>query len=57
MGDDQKVFAVACHSKDITGIVKQRTEANLQGEQRFQALVKEGSDLSGVIDPKGNYIR
>jgi PAS domain S-box-containing protein len=56
LGHDQKVFAVACHSKDITGIVKQRSEANLQSEQSFQALLKEGSGLSGVIDPKGNYI-
>lgn len=51
-GDDHKIFAVACQSKDITHIVKQQSE----NEQRFKALVQEGSDLIGILDTDGNYI-
>jgi len=51
-GDDHKIIAVACQSKDIKRIVKQSSES----EQRFKALVQEGSDLIGILNAEGNYI-
>ncbi len=44
-GDKQEVEAVACQSKEIGQFA----------EQRFKALVQEGSDLIGVINSEGVY--
>jgi PAS domain S-box-containing protein len=34
----------------------EQEEKLLQSEQRFKALVQEGSDLIGILDSEGNYI-
>lgn len=44
-------YAVARDCKDKI----EQEEIILQSEQRFKALVQEGSDLIGILDPEGNY--
>jgi PAS domain S-box-containing protein len=46
--DDNKVFAVACQSKDITRIVKQRSEAN--------QLMDASLDVFCTINEQGNFV-
>ena len=48
------VNGIVVNSRDITDKIEQE-EKNLQSEQRFKALVQEGSDLIGIIDAEGNY--
>ncbi len=58
VGADDKIVAVACRSKDITDILKKKNEQEeeiIQSEQRFKALVQEGSDLIGILDAEGKY--
>ena len=47
-GDDNKFFAVACQSKDITRIVKERSEAN--------QLIDASLNVFCTIDEQGNFV-
>ncbi|PZX61140.1 PAS domain S-box-containing protein [Algoriphagus ratkowskyi] len=47
-GEDSKIFAVACRSKDITRIVKQRSEAN--------QLIDSSLDVFCTINKHGNFV-
>jgi PAS domain S-box-containing protein len=51
-GDDDAFFGIACQSKDISIIIKQKFE----NEQRYKALIQEGSDLIRILDVEGNFI-
>ncbi len=48
IGDDNKVFAVACQSKDVTHIVKQRSEAS--------QLIDASLDVFCTINKEGNFV-
>ncbi|MBA2611156.1 MAG: PAS domain S-box protein [Bacteroidetes bacterium] len=48
IGDDNKFFAVACQSKDVTSIVKQKSEAS--------QLIDASLDVFCTIDEKGNFV-
>ena len=48
IGDDNKVFAVACQWKDITRIVKQRSEAN--------QMMDASLDVFCSINEQGNFV-
>jgi PAS domain S-box-containing protein len=47
-GEDQKVFAVACHSKDITHLVKQRSDAS--------HLIDASLDVFCTANEQGNFV-
>jgi len=47
-GDDNEIFAVACQSKDIKRIVKQRSEAN--------QLIDASLDVFCTVNEKGNFV-
>ena len=47
-GDDEKVFAVACQSKDITRIIKQRSEYN--------QLIDASLDVFCTVNEEGNFV-
>ncbi|BAO56223.1 PAS domain S-box protein [Nonlabens marinus] len=47
-GDDQEIFAIACKSRDITRIVKQKSEAN--------QLIDASLDVFCTINEKGNFV-
>ena len=47
-GDDHKIFAVSCQSKDISRIVKYRSEAN--------QLIDASLDVFCTIDEQGNFV-
>jgi PAS domain S-box-containing protein len=55
MIDNPSINGIVVNSRDITDKVKQE-EKILQSEQRFKALVQEGSDLIAILDAAGNYI-
>jgi len=48
MDDNNKIFAVACQTKDITHIVKQRSEAN----QKMDASL----DVFCTVNEQGNFV-
>ena len=48
IGEDNIFFAVACQSKDITRIVKERSEAN--------QLIDASLDVFCTIDEQGNFV-
>lgn len=48
LGDDHKIFAVACQSKDISRIVKQRSEAN--------QLIDSSLDVFCTVDEQGSFV-
>ncbi|WP_047418657.1 PAS domain S-box protein [Cellulophaga sp. Hel_I_12] len=43
-----------CVVRDAQEILEQKEQV-LQSEQRFKALIQEGSDLIGILDEEGNY--
>ncbi len=45
------MYAVARDAKEMI----EEEEKNQQSEERFKALVQEGSDLIGILDAEGNY--
>ncbi|TXD84093.1 PAS domain S-box protein [Subsaximicrobium wynnwilliamsii] len=47
-GDDGKIFAIACQSRDITSIVKHRSEAN--------QLIDASLDIFCTINEQGNFV-
>jgi PAS domain S-box-containing protein len=55
MIDNPSINGIVVNSRDITDKVEQE-EKILHSEQRFKALVQEGSDLIGILDAAGNYI-
>lgn len=55
MIDNPTINGIVVNSRDITDKVEQE-EKILQSEQRFKALVQEGSDLIAILDEEGNYI-
>jgi PAS domain S-box-containing protein len=55
MIDNPSINGIVVNSRDITDKVKQE-EKILQSEQRFKALVQEGSDMVSIIDLNGKYI-
>ncbi len=54
MLDNTAVLGIVANSRDITEQIEQ-DEKILQSEQRFKALVQEGSDLIGILDINGVY--
>lgn len=51
--DDTKLmYCVARDAKEQL----EKVELIIHSEQRFKALVQEGSDLIGILDPSGNYL-
>jgi PAS domain S-box-containing protein len=51
--NDRQCMLVIC--QDVTEKIEQK-EKILQSEQRFKALVQEGSDLIGILDAAGKYL-
>lgn len=51
---DEHAQLMYCVVRDAQEKIKQE-EKILQSEQRFKALVQEGSDLIGILDELGNY--
>tara|TARA_R110002051_G_scaffold99857_1_gene170244 strand:- start:49566 stop:53987 length:4422 start_codon:yes stop_codon:yes gene_type:complete len=47
-GEDQKIFAVACQSRDITSIVKHKSEAS--------QLIDASLDIFCTINEQGNFV-
>lgn len=47
-GDDKEIFAVACQSRDITSIVKHKSEAN--------QLIDASLDVFCTINEQGNFV-
>lgn len=54
MIDNPSINGIVVNSRDITDKVTQE-EKILQSEQRFKALVQEGSDMVSIIDLNGKY--
>lgn len=52
---DESTKLMYCVARDGNEKIEQE-EKILQSEQRFKALVQEGSDLIGILDAAGNYI-
>jgi PAS domain S-box-containing protein len=55
MIDDPSINGIILNARDITDKVEQE-ERIQQNEQRFKALVENGSDMIGILDKEGNYI-
>jgi len=51
---DDTAKLMYCVARDAKEIVEQEEQIQ-QSEQRFKALVQEGSDLIGILDAEGNY--
>jgi PAS domain S-box-containing protein len=51
---DSEVKIMYCVARDTKEKIKQEDVLH-QSEQRFKALVQEGSDLIGILDVEGNY--
>ncbi len=51
---DEEQQLIHCVVKDSTEINKTKEQLVLS-EQHFKALVQEGADLIGILDPQGNY--
>lgn len=51
---DPKVRLVYCVARDNKESIEQE-DLLYQSEQRFKALVQDGSDLIGILDKEGNY--
>lgn len=52
---DNSTKLIYCTVRDAKEIIEQE-EKILHSEQRFRALVQEGSDMIAIFDPEGNYI-
>jgi len=48
VGDDQKVFAITCQSRDISNIIKNKSEAN--------QLIDASLDVFCTINEQGNFV-
>jgi PAS domain S-box-containing protein len=52
---DDTTKLMYCVARDTKEKIEQE-EKNSQSEQRFKALVQEGSDLIAILDAEGNYL-
>lgn len=52
---DPRTKLTYCVARDAQEIIE-KEEKILHSEQRFRALVQEGSDMIAIFDPKGNYL-
>jgi PAS domain S-box-containing protein len=54
MLENPAIKGIVANARDITDKITQEQQIVLS-EQRFKALVQEGSDLIGILDQKGNF--
>jgi PAS domain S-box-containing protein len=55
MLDNPAINGIVSNSRDITEKIKQDALVQ-QSEQRFKALVQDGSDMISIVNEEGNYI-